>query len=133
MQLPYGDQEKSRPETGRRSKLKMYSAGSVRIRTIETSVLRCCSAQFLFQLAIRFLIENDCLQVVSQSVGVLRGFTQHPSLSHASVVAVAHFAFLHLISVRTELVPAECYYILYWKANNPLYLDFKPKTDDDSG
>jgi len=34
----------------------------------------------------------------------------------------ARFALLHFISVRTGLVPAECYYILYAKANNPLYL-----------
>jgi hypothetical protein len=31
-------------------------------------------------------------------------------------------AFLHLISVRTELVRTECYYIWYWKASKPLYL-----------
>jgi hypothetical protein len=37
-------------------------------------------------------------------------------------MAVARFAVLHLFSVRTGLVPAECYYILYWKASNALYL-----------
>ena len=63
------------------------------------------------RLAIRFVNDTDWLQDSSHSGGVLRGVTQNPPLIHASGMAVARFAFLHLISVRTELVRAECYYI----------------------
>ena len=63
------------------------------------------------------------LQDSSRSGGVLRGITQNPPLTHASGMAVARVAFLHLNSVRTGLVRTACYYILYWKASNTLYLD----------
>jgi len=63
----------------------------------------------------------------------LRGVTRNPLLTHASGMAVARFAFLHLISVRTGLVRTECYYILYWKASNALYLGNTPKNATSSG
>ncbi len=47
-------------------------------------------------------------------------------------MAVARFAFLHLISVRTGLVRAECYYILYRKASYTQYLDKTVKTATDA-
>jgi len=43
-------------------------------------------------------------------------------------MALRLLAFLHLISVRTELVRTECYYIWYGKANQPLHLDNSRKT-----
>jgi hypothetical protein len=63
------------------------------------------------------------LQGSDHSGGVLRGVTQNPLLTHASGMAVARFAFLHLISVRTGMVRAECYYILWAKASNAPHMD----------
>ena len=74
-------------------------------------------------LAIRFVVGHNCLQVSSCMGDVLRGFTCHPPSSHASGMAARPLAFLHLISVRTDLVRTECYYIWYGKASQPLYLD----------
>ena len=54
---------------------------------------------------------------------VLRGLTYYSPSSHASGMALRLLAFLHLISVRTDLVRTECYYIWYWKASQPLHLD----------
>jgi hypothetical protein len=65
------------------------------------------------RLAIRFVKGTSRLQDSGHSGGVLRGITRDPPLIHASGMAVARFAFLHLISVRTGTVRAECYYILY--------------------
>lgn len=77
-----------------------------------TSMSQLHSAEFVSGFAIRFFIGHDCLQVFSQSGGVLRGFTQRPSLNHASSMANGHPALLHFISVRTGLVRGRCYYIL---------------------
>ncbi|MGB5471258.1 MAG: hypothetical protein WBM64_12685, partial [Woeseiaceae bacterium] len=81
-------QEKSRPESGRRSKQKMYLAGFGSHSNIETSMSQQFSALSKVRLAIRFVIGNDCLQEISQKGRVLRGFTQHPPLSHASGMAI---------------------------------------------
>jgi len=63
------------------------------------------------------------LQVSGHTGGVLRGVTRVPPLSHASGMADSPLCLEHLISVRTGSVRTECYYILYGKASNALYLE----------
>ena len=75
------------------------------------------------RLAIHFFVGHNCLQVSSCSSDVLRGFTYHPPSSHASGMAIRPLAILHLISVRTDSVRTECYYILCAKASKPQHLD----------
>jgi hypothetical protein len=80
--------------------------------------------------AVYFVVRHNRLQVTSCKGVVLRGFTSHPLSSHASGMATRLLAFLHLISVRTELVRTECYYIWYWKASKPLHLGLSEKTGE---
>jgi hypothetical protein len=88
------DDEKGRPDSGRHSKQKMYSAHTK------------------MPFPVRFVFGHDRLQVVGHLGDVLRGFTQHLPSSHATAWRIANVAILHLISVRTRLVRRECYYIL---------------------
>ena len=54
---------------------------------IVTSMSQWHSTEYVPGFAIRFFVGHDCLQVFSQSGGVLRGFTQLPPLNHASSMA----------------------------------------------
>ena len=88
------------------------------------------SALPVSRLAIRFIKGSDRVQDSGHSGGVLRGITQDPPVIHASGMAIRPRCLLHLISVRTGLVPPKCYYILYAKANNAPYLDVDCQNDE---
>ncbi len=110
--------EKSRPETGRHSKQKVYQAWME--PAFESSRRQCHNnpARSISISANRHIGWSELAR--RQPLDELRNerYRNAQQPNHASRMAFRRYCLLlHLISVRTDVVRPECYYILYLKAS----------------